>query len=902
MSQPDVVPEPISSPAPELDIYDLRVSRLRAMRGPNPWRLAPVVACEVLVTGTLARITPAGVPGFADRMRAAIAEVAAHPDSCAGSRDHDFIGRLHDGAEPRLSWAEVLQQVALELQCVAGTPVSFGRVAEPDETGAWTLAVEYVEEEVGLESVRQALALVRDCITDDRLPDAPGVVTEMRRTYERSAPGPTMQVLIDAARRRGIPVRPVPDDYIVQIGLGRGMRRLDATMTDFTSVIATDITSDKDRTKRFLERVGLPVPRGSVARTAEEALEIAEEIGFPRLPVLLKPLDANNGRGISAAITTEEQLRTAWERAVAEHPKVVVERYVTGHDHRVVVVAGKVVAVAERVPAHVVGDGRRTVRELIVETNRDPRRGKGPQHPLAPLPADELTREFLARGGRTLDSVPDEGEAVYLRSTANISTGGTPIDRTDEMHPDNVTACEMAAHAVGLDVAGLDVLTPDIGVPFKENGAVIIEVNASPGIRMHTHPVEGKARDVPGAILDMLYPPGTPTTIPLIAVTGTNGKTTTTRLIAHLFGATGKVTGYTTTDGVYLRNRLVMEGDMTGPFAANIILSNPTVEVAVLETARGGILRAGLGFDECDVGVVLNVTPDHLGLRGINTVEQLAEVKALIPAVVKPGGFAVLNADDPLVYAMRERTRGSVALFSARGEGDNPAVAEHLAAGGVAALVQGDMFVVRRGKLCIPVAKVADVPLTMGGAARFQFENILGATAAAFVQGMPYEEIRAGLLSFVPSASVMPGRMNLLRVGRGRVIVDYAHNPAAVAGLVDFVMRLDAGRRVAAITAPGDRRDEDLRAVGRAFAGFDHVILKEAAMYRRGRREGEIAERIAEGLAEGGMSPLRATTIYDERRAVERAVDAMGENGIAVILADDFNSVLEQLRPLVAGV
>jgi cyanophycin synthetase len=430
------------------------------------------------------------------------------------------------------------------------------------------------------------------------------------------------------------------------------------------------------------------------------------------------------------------------------------------------------------------------------------------------IPADEATVDFLAQCGRTLDSIPEAGKRVFLRSTANLSTGGTSIDRTDEIHPDNVTACEMAAGVIGLDIAGLDVLTPDISRPFHENGAVIIEINAGPGIRMHTHPAEGKSRNVGGAILDMLYPNGSRSTIPIIAVTGTNGKTTTTRLIAHLFRATGRTVGYTTTDGVYLQNRMVVQGDMTGPFAANVVLSNPTVDVAVLETARGGLLRSGLGFEECDVGIVLNVSADHLGLGGIHTVEQLADVKSVVPAVVRRRGYAVLNADDPLVLAMAERTRGDVVLFSAVDGRGNPHLERHVEEGGTAATMEDNTFVIRRGRLCIPIAAANDVPLTLGGAARFQYGNILAAVAAAYVQGMRYEDIRSGLLSFFPSPALMPGRLNLLRVGPGQVLVDYAHNPAAVDGLIDLVRRMPARRRIGVITAPGDRRDEDLREVG----------------------------------------------------------------------------------------
>jgi cyanophycin synthetase len=709
--------------------------------------------------------------------------------------------------------------------------------------------------------------------------------------------GPSTGAIVEEARRRGIPVRRLNSHSLVQLGLGRNLRRIQATVCDRTSSIAVDIAQNNDETKRVLGNIGLPVPGGDVVRTVEDAVDAAERLGFP---VILKPLDASHGRGISSRLDDVDSLEQAWAEASRYGQHVVVEKFATGRDHRVLVVNGKVVACAERVPAHVVGDGRRTVRALIEEANRDPRRGIGHAKILTRLPVDAQTEAYLAASGRTLDTVPAEHEVVYLRQTANLSTGGTSIDRTDEMHPDNVTACEMAAGAIGLDIAGLDVLTDDISVPFRENGAVIIEVNAGPGIRMHTHPTEGKSRPVGAAIMDMLYPPGADPTIPVIAVTGTNGKTTTTRLIAHLFRNMGRTVGFTTTDGVYLQNRLVMEGDMTGPFAANIILTNPTVDVAVLETARGGILRAGLGFEECDVGVVLNVSADHLGLRGINTVEQLAELKSVVPATVKREGHAVLNADDPLVYEMRHRTGGDIVLFSAREYGENEIVEQHVARGGIAAVIERDTFVIRRGRLRIPIAVEHDVPLSLGGAATFQRENVLAAVAAAYVQGMRYDDIRAGLLSFHPSPSTTPGRLNVIRVSGGsRVVIDYAHNAAAIRGLSELVFRMPAAKRYCVLTVPGDRRDDDIREAGRLSAKFDRVIIKEDAD-RRGRADGAIAALLTEGLVEGGLSPSAIEVQYDESDAVNRGLDLLSDDDLLVIHADQVPATLALVRQRVA--
>src|SRR5215207_5929518 len=653
MSEPRVATPPS---VPVIDPNELRVTRLRALRGPNYWRLAPVIACDVRL-GALESVKSTDVPGFTGRLVSALPSLREHP--CTLGSPGGFIERLERGTHI----PHILEHVSLELQNLAGSDVGFGRVVPSGDAGVWWVIVAYDEEDVGLQSMRDAVSLVRASLGGPPF-DATAAVTELQDLYQRVRLGPSTWAIVDEARRRGIPVRRLNSRSLVQLGLGRNLRRIQATLTDHTSAIAIEIAQDKDDTKRVLGTIGLPVPHGDVATTADEAVGLAQEIGFP---VILKPLDLSHGRGISPRLTTEDAVRDAWTRASEYSERLIVEQFAEGRDHRVLVIGGKVVAVAERVPAHINGDGTHTVRQLIDLANEDPRRGVGHTRVLTRLACDETTVEYLSRSDLTLDSVPAKDQLVFLRATANLSTGGTSIDRTDEIHPSNVTACEMAAGVVGLDIAGIDVITPDISVPFRENGAAIIEVNAAPGVRMHTHPTEGEPRNIGAPVIDMLYPPGAPTTIPVVSVTGTNGKTTTVSVIAHIFRHTGKTVGFTTTDGVYLNNRLVIEGDMTGPFSANIILSNPTVDVAVLETARGGILRAGLGFEECDVGVVLNVSADHLGIRGINTIEQLAEVKSVIAMVVGREGHAVINADDPLVLGMGKRSPGDVVLFSSAG-------------------------------------------------------------------------------------------------------------------------------------------------------------------------------------------------------------------------------------------
>ncbi|HVD62077.1 MAG TPA: acetate--CoA ligase family protein, partial [Gemmatimonadaceae bacterium] len=560
-----VAARPESEAKPGHDPEELRITRIRALRGPNYWRLAPVIAGDVQ-QGSLEKVSTADVPGFTERLTGAIPSLESH--KCNRGHFGGFIERMVEGTH----FPHVLEHVALELQTLIGNDVSFGRVVPSGDEGVWWLIIAYEEEQVGLQAMRDALTIVRACIANEPI-DVGAIAQSLLDLHESSRLGPSTGAIVEEARRRGIPVRRLNNYSLVQLGLGRNLHRIQATLTDSTSAIGVEIAQDKDDTKRVLENIGLPVPKGDVARSPERAIEIADEIGYP---VILKPLAANHGRGISGRVDNADALRDAWTRSSTYGSRIVVEQFAEGRDHRVLVVDGKVVAAAERVPACVIGDGKRTVAELIEEANRDPRRGVGHTKILTKIPTDERAIEHLALSGRTMQTVAASGEMVTLAPTANLSTGGTSIDRTDEMHPDNVTACEMAAGVIGLDIAGIDILTPDISIPFRENKSVIIEVNAGPGIRMHTHPSEGRARNVAAPIVDMLYPPGVDATIPVIAVTGTNGKTTTVRLIAHLFRVSENVVGFTTTDGTYLGNRMVIEGDMTGPFSANIILSNPT--------------------------------------------------------------------------------------------------------------------------------------------------------------------------------------------------------------------------------------------------------------------------------------------------------------------------------------
>ncbi len=723
---------------------------------------------------------------------------------------------------------------------------------------------------------------------------------ELRRAARRHTLGPTTASLVNEAERRGIPTLRLDEHSLVQLGYGKYQRQIRASITSLTPHIATSTASDKDLTKQMLDRAGLPVPKGAVVRSADEAARAASRLGFP---VVTKPLDGNHGRGVTLDLHDEEGVRRGFEEARAHGRQVVVERYFPGNDHRVLVVNGEVVAVAERVPAHVVGDGRHSVRELVDEINRDPRRGEGHENVMTRIKLDGHVEALLARAGLTTDSVPEEGQRVYLRDTANMSTGGTAVDRTDETHPENITVARRAAKVIGLDVAGIDLISPDITRSVHETGGGIVEVNAAPGFRMHLQPSEGKARNVAAPVLDMLFPKGTPCRMPIVAVTGTNGKSTTSRMIAHVLRHAGHTVGLTTSNGIYVNGELVTAGDTTGPKSARVVLSDPHVDVAVLETARGGILREGLGFDRADVGVVLNVQPDHLGLAGVETMEDLAAVKSLVAEVVTDHGTSVLNADDPLVVEMRARARGRIAFFSMNGgDGAAPVLRAHIAEGGLAVLreptVLGDELVMYEGGQRLPIIRARDIPATLGGFAAVNVQNALAACAVALARDVPLPVLRSALSTFTTSFEQSPGRLNLYDGHPFRVLLDYAHNPSGLGYLRDLVrhLRPERGRVVGVIGVAGDRRDEDIREMGAlASEAFDEIVVREDE-YRRGRREGVGARLVREGALAAGTPEERVTTILNEREAVDAALRMARQGDLVVILVTEVENVWRQIR------
>ena len=679
---------------------------------------------------------------------------------------------------------------------------------------------------------------------------------------------------------------------MLQLGYGANQKRIQATLSNKTSILGVELACDKEGTKTILDNAGVPVPRGTVIQYLDELEQAIADIGG--YPIVIKPLDGNHGRGITIDINDPLDAEEAYDLAshASKSRSVIVERYYQGNDHRVLVIDNKVVAVAERVPAHVIGDGKSTVKELIEITNQDPKRGNGHDNVLTKISIDSTSQAVLEKQGYQLNSVLPSGKTAYLRATANLSTGGVAIDRTDEIHPENVWIAQRVSRIIGLDIAGIDIVTSDISQPLKSTGGVIVEVNAAPGFRMHAAPSEGLPRNVGASVLEMLYPNNAPSRIPIVAITGTNGKTTTTRLTAHIYRQTGKVVGFTATDGIYIQEYLVEQGDNTGPYSAGAILKDPTVEVAVLETARGGILRSGLAFESCDIGVVLNVAADHLGLGGIDTIEQMAKLKSVVAETVKPSGYAILNADDPRVAAMAERVNCKVAYFSMNP--DNPIIIEHSRRNGLAAVYDNGYLSILEGKWTLRIEKAVKIPMTMGGMAPFMIANALASCLAAFAQGVDIEDIRKGVRTFEISAEQIPGRMNLFDLGEYHVLIDYAHNPHGYKAVGDFVKNWQ-GSRIGVVGGPGDRRDEDLILLGRISAQiFDRIIIKEDED-PRGREPGEVADLITKGICQENPSS-KYEVILKETEAIDAGLSQARENNLVVIFPDKVNQAISLVK------
>lgn len=872
----------------------MKILKTQTLRGPNYWSIRyPKLVIIRLDLEDLSDRPSNEIPGFYDGLVSLLPSLVEH--YCSPGCRGGFLSRVQEGT----MMGHIVEHVALELQTLAGMPVGFGRTRETSTPGVYQVVVEYKNEQAGRYAARAAVRLCQSIVDTGRYPieELEQDLNDLRELAMEAALGPSTEHIVAAAEARGIPWMPLSTRSLIQLGYGEYQKRIQASLSSSTGILGVELASDKEGTKRLLAEAGVPVPRGTTIYYLDELEQAIEDVGG--FPIVIKPLDGNHGRGITIDINSMAEAEEAYDaaQAASKSHAVIIERFYRGRDHRILLVGGKVVAVAERVPAHVIGNGHSTIAELVEETNRDPRRGTGHDNVLTQIELDRAAFQMLERQGYDLDTVLPLGQVCYLKATANLSTGGIAIDRTDDIHPENRWIAERAAKIIGLDIAGLDVVTPDISKPMREVDGVIVEVNAAPGLRMHFSPSEGTPRNVGEAIIDMLFPPGTPGRVPIVAVTGTNGKTTTNRLIAHIFKQTGQIVGYTTTDGIYIGDYLVEKGDTTGPQSAQVILQDPTVQVAVLETARGGILRSGLGFNQCDVGVVLNVAADHLGIGDIDTVEQLAHLKSVVAESVGVGGYAVLNADDPLVAAMAGRVKSQVAYFAMNPE--NPAVQNHVAQGGLAAIYENGYLTLVKGDWALRLMEAASVPLTMGGRAPFMIANALAASLAAFAQGVPVEAIRQGLATFQASASQTPGRMNLFNLGEFHVLLDYAHNPHSYEALGGFVRNWN-GERIGVIGGPGDRRDEDFITLGRLSAAiFDRIYIKEDND-TRGRARGSAAALIEEGIRQ--IQPgMKYDVILDEIEAINTALDRAPKDALVVILPESVSramSLIDTRRPI----
>jgi cyanophycin synthetase len=884
---------------------DLKILEAQVFRGPNYYSYEPSVRLLVDL-GTLEHWPSNTLPGFNEAVLEMLPGLADH--TCSVGRRGGFVERLEDG-----TWlGHVAEHVALELQRETGSHVYRGKTRGVGTPGVYNVIYGYSEEQVGLAAGKLAVRVVNHLVSPQKDFDFLVELEKLIRLAEQRAFGPSTQAIIDEATSRDIPFIRLNEQSLVQLGQGTYQKRIRATMTSLTPALAVDIASDKKLTNQLLAAAGLPVPRSEVVRTEDDAIATARRTGFP---VVTKPLDGNHGRGVSLDVRTDRDARRGFKRAREESRRgvVVVESFVQGNDYRVLVIGGRMAAVAQRVPAHVIGDGKHTVEELVEITNQDPRRGIGHEKVLTKIKVDDPAVELLKKQGYSLEDVPEEEAFVKLASTGNMSTGGISIDRTFEAHEENVEIAEEAARVVGLDVAGIDFLTPDISQPVRETGGAIVEVNAAPGFRMHTHPTEGESQYVAKPVIDLLFPSGMPSRIPIIAVTGSNGKTTTVRMITHIFRSMGRRVGMTSTDGIYIDERLVKKADASGPRSAQMVLQNPRVDLAVFEVARGGVLREGLGYERNDIAVVLNVTGDHLGLKEVDSLEQLAAVKRVVVEAVPREGAAVLNADDPLVAEMRKHCSGTVILFSMKKK--NELVERWVRRGRKAVVLQederGEMIVIRDGpKRVMPVAFTRLLPVTFEGRARMNVQNALATAAAAHAAGAHLHDIRQGLRSFSPSIYQSPGRVNLVELAGIKILIDYAHNPHGLAGIGDFVERMTApagkgvtswaaNLRVAVVATPGDRRDDDIRELGRVAARyFDDIIIREDER-TRGRQRGDTAELVFEGVRESVLKGARAGNaeiVLDEMAAVRRALERSRSGDLVVLCVDHADRVWRALE------
>ena len=862
----------------------MRIREIRAMRGPNYWSVRRhKLIVMTLDLEELEQLPTNKIDGFYERLTTMFPTMYEH--RCSVGTAGGFFERVKEG-----TWmGHVIEHIALETQTLAGMDVGFGRTRGYGEEGVYHVVFAYMEEKAGIFAAKSATRIAQALI-DNEAYDLEADLQEMRELREDQRLGPSTGSIIEEAVSRDIPWMRLNKYSLCQLGYGANQKRIQATVTSDTSSIGVEVACDKEDTKHLLGQAQVPVPKGDIIRTERGLKEAVEYVGYP---VVLKPINGNHGRGITANVTNWEDALVAFKAAKAVSRSVIVEKYIVGEDYRLLVINYKLVAAAKRTPAHVDGDGSSTIQQLIDTVNEDPRRGYGHEKVLTAIKVDDMTNGILEANELTIDSVLPKGETLHLKDTANLSTGGTATDVLDLVHPANVFMAERISKIIGLDICGIDVMTSDISIPLEKTGGAVLEVNAGPGFRMHLAPTSGLPRNVAAPVIDMLFPPGATSRIPIVAITGTNGKTTTTRLIAHMVKMKGYRVGYTTSDGIYIQNRLMDTGDCTGPVSAEFVLKDPTVEFAVLECARGGMLRAGLGFHKCDIGIVTNIAADHLGLKGINTIEQLAKVKGVIPETVLPNGHAILNADDDLVYEMRKNVECKVALFSM--DEESKRIKKHSANGGISAIYENGFITICKGNWKMRVVKAVNVPLTFGGKAAFMIQNVLPAVLTGYLNGFSLDTIKVALESFIPSPSQTPGRLNMFNFKNFQILLDYAHNPAGLRALQNMVEKLEGSPKVGIIAGIGDRRDEDNMEMGKIAAEmFDEIIIRQDKNLR-GKTGEELIAMLNNGI-KATNADKKVTIIPSEKEAITHAVKNASKGSLIVLCSDVVPDALELVK------
>lgn len=861
----------------------MKMAELKVLKGPNFWSVKKPHLIQLLIELDELHDVPTNkIDGFYERLKTVMPTLYNH--SCFEGAPGGIFKQVQEGT----SLAHVVEHIALELQELAGLCTRFGRTRKMGKEGTYQVVFSYCEEDEGIYTARAAVRITEALAKGDAI-SIDEDIAQIKRLWHRYKLGPTTQSIVDEAQKRNIPYLRLDHSSYVQLGYGCKQKRVETALTNETGNIAVDIAGNKDITKKVLKEAFVPVPSGVIIDRIDQLKEAIEEVGFP---LVVKPLDGNQGKGAAINITSWPDVTTAFLRAQEYSRDVIIERYISGHDFRALVIDYKFVAAALRTPAAVTGNGKNTIEELIDMVNKDPRRGHGHEKVLTAIKVDEATKEILQKKNYTLNTILPKNLVLYLKTTANLSTGGTATDVTDTVHPSNIKLFERIARLIGLDICGIDIMASDLSQPIKKNGGAVIEVNAAPGLRMHLQPSIGQPRNVAKNIVDMLFPQGNGR-IPIAAVTGTNGKTTTVRLLAHIVREAGFTTGYTTTDGIYIDDELLNDGDSSGPLSARLLLKDSSVEFAVLECARGGLLRSGLAFDKCDCAIVTNVAADHLGMGGIDTVEQLAEVKGVLPKTVVENGYAILNADDDLVYAMKDKVNCKVALFSLHA--DSIRIEEHCKDGGLAAFVEDGYLVLRRGRNLIPVEEVKNIPITFGGAAKFNIYNVLAASLAAYTSKINLNTIAQSLRGFVPSSETTPGRMNVFRFSNFTVISDYAHNPHALRALGQVVTSFPASVKTGVLAGVGDRREEDIIEFAEEAARiFDRIIIRQDKDLR-GRSAEEINRLVLKGIH--NIAPQKPVHfIPDETTAVDQSIQHALANSLIVFLTDKVEEVADRLN------